>query len=111
PRPGRPRAPRPAGRPRRPRRPPPPADLAAKPRRALEDFGRLIAGLYERRAALPVPAFIDEVAAASGYRDALRAERTAEADARLENLEELVAAAEEFLATQAALGAEGVRLE
>ena len=39
-----------------------------------------------------VPALIDEVLAASGYREALKAERTAEAEARLENLEELIAA-------------------
>jgi DNA helicase-2/ATP-dependent DNA helicase PcrA len=88
-----------------------PADLGGKPRRALEDFARLIARLRERRAAAAVPAFIDEVVAASGYKEALRAERTAEADARLENLEELVAASEEFLAVQRAQGASEVPLE
>src|SRR4029434_224244 len=71
-----------------------PADITGKPRRALEEFARLIARLAERRSALTVPALIDEVCAASGYRDALKAERTAEAEARLENLEELVAAFE-----------------
>ena len=74
-----------------------PAEIGAKPRRALEDLGALIARLGERRTALPLPALIDEVLAASGYRDALKAERTAEADTRLENLEELVAASEEFV--------------
>src|SRR6266496_2919723 len=88
-----------------------PADLATKARRALDDFGRLIARLAERRAPVTLPAFIDEVAIASGYRDALKAERTAEADARLENIEELVAASEEFVATQEAAGAESVPLE
>ena len=44
-----------------------------------------------------MPAFIDEVLTASGYREALKAERSAEAEARLENLEELIAASEEFL--------------
>jgi DNA helicase-2/ATP-dependent DNA helicase PcrA len=51
------------------------------------------------------------VITASGYREALKAERTAEADARLENLEEFVAASEEFIATRRAAGAEDVGLE
>jgi DNA helicase-2/ATP-dependent DNA helicase PcrA len=51
------------------------------------------------------------VCAASGYRDVLKAERTAEAEARLENLEELVAASEEFIAGQQAQGIEPVTLE
>ena len=86
-------------------------DLTGKARRALDDFARLMARLGERRAALAVPAFIDEVAIASGYRDALKAERTAEADARLENIEELVAASEEFVAGQQAAGAPSATLE
>jgi DNA helicase-2/ATP-dependent DNA helicase PcrA len=89
----------------------PPADLSAKARRTLEDFARLVARLAERRAAMTVPALIDEVAGGSGYRDALKAERTAEADARLENIEELVAAAEEFAAAQEAAGTPGATLE
>jgi DNA helicase II / ATP-dependent DNA helicase PcrA len=76
----------------------PPADLTPKARRTLEDFARLIARLSERRGGMTVPALIDEVAGSSGYRDALKAERTAEAEARLENIEELVAASEEFVA-------------
>ena len=88
-----------------------PADITGKPRRALEEFARLIARLAERRSVLAVPALIDEVCAASGYRDALKAERTAEAEARLENLEELVAASEEFIANQQAQGIEPVTLE
>ena len=58
-----------------------------------------------------MPALIDEVCAVSGYRDALKAERTAEAEARLENLEELVAASEELIASQLAAGVESVTLE
>ena len=88
-----------------------PADLTTKARRALDDFARLIGRLAEWRATVAVPAFIDEVTIASGYRDALKAERTAEADARLENIEELVAASEEFGVTQELAGVESVRLE
>ncbi len=87
------------------------ADLNTKARRALDDFTRLIGRLAEQRGRLTLPAFIDEVAAVSGYRDALKAERTAEADARLENIEELVAASEEFVASQAAAGLEGSPIE
>ncbi|MGH7401090.1 MAG: ATP-dependent helicase [Candidatus Rokuibacteriota bacterium] len=88
-----------------------PVDITGKPRRALEEFARLVTRLAERRAALTVPALIDEVCAVSGYRDALKAERTAEAEARLENLEELVAASEELIATEPAEGVEAVTLE
>ncbi|MBI3636689.1 MAG: ATP-binding domain-containing protein, partial [Candidatus Rokubacteria bacterium] len=49
-----------------------------------------------QRDAFAPPAFIDAVLNASGYRDALKAERTPDADARLENLEELIAAAEDY---------------
>jgi DNA helicase-2/ATP-dependent DNA helicase PcrA len=88
-----------------------PADISGKPRRALEEFARLIARLAERHREMTVPALIDLVCAESGYRDALRAERTAESQARLENLEELVAASEEFIATQEATGGDPVTLE
>jgi len=88
-----------------------PPDFGSKPRRILEEFARLIAALHERRASLAVPAFIDEVTVASGYKEALRAERTAEAQARLENIEELVAASEEFVTNQQALGAAEVTLD
>jgi len=88
-----------------------PPDITAKPRRALEEFAGVIARLGERRGGLTVPALIDEVAAASGYREALKAERTADAEARLENLEELVAASEEFIAARQAEGQEDAGLE
>ncbi len=73
-----------------------PADVTGKPRRALEEFRSLIAALADKRAGMPVPAFIDEVLSASGYREALRQERSAEAEGRLENLEELISAAEDY---------------
>ncbi len=73
-----------------------PADVTGKPRRALEEFRSLIAALADKRAGMPVPAFIDEVLSASGYREAFRQERSAEAEGRLENLEELISAAEDY---------------
>jgi DNA helicase-2/ATP-dependent DNA helicase PcrA len=88
-----------------------PRDFGTKPRQALEEFARLIARIGARRRELPVPALVDEVVVLSGYRDALRAERTAEAEARLENLKELGSAAEEYLTGQQALGLMEVTLE
>jgi DNA helicase-2/ATP-dependent DNA helicase PcrA len=73
-----------------------PPEIGGKPRRGLEEFRQLVDGLAGRRREMAVPAFIDAVLTASGYREALKGERTAEADARLENLEELIAAAEDY---------------
>jgi len=73
-----------------------PPDLTGKPRRGLEEFARLCARLREGRPALTIPAFLDEVLNASGYREALRQEKSAEAEGRLENLEELISAAEDY---------------
>ncbi len=85
----------------------PPADLTGKPRRALEEFTALVATLARKRAGTPLPAFIDEVLNASGYREDLRQERSSEAEARLENLEELIAAAEDYTGSQASPSLEG----
>jgi ATP-dependent DNA helicase UvrD/PcrA len=74
----------------------PPADVRGKAGRALQDFAALVARMAAQRRDLAPPAFIDLVLEQSGYREALRRERAPEAEARLENLEELVAAAEEF---------------
>jgi DNA helicase-2/ATP-dependent DNA helicase PcrA len=74
----------------------PPAAIGGKPRRGLEEFAALIGGLAERRAHLTPWAFIDHVLDVSDYRRALREERSPEAEARLENLDELIAAAEEY---------------
>jgi DNA helicase-2/ATP-dependent DNA helicase PcrA len=73
-----------------------PPDFGSKPRRGLEEFARVIADLKAKKPVVPVPGFIDELLAASGYREALKEERTAEAEERLQNLDELRAAAEEF---------------
>ena len=88
-----------------------PRDIGTKPRQGLEAFAGLVARLTERRRELAVPALIDEVVVASGYRDALKADRSAESEARQENLEELSSAADEFVAGQEALGATEVTLE
>jgi DNA helicase-2/ATP-dependent DNA helicase PcrA len=73
-----------------------PPELGGKPRRSLEEFARLIEDLGAKKTGALLPQIVDEVLIASGYREALRQEKTAEADERLQNLDELVAAAEEF---------------
>jgi DNA helicase-2/ATP-dependent DNA helicase PcrA len=85
----------------------PPPDVAGRPRRALEGFAALMDQLRLERTGRTLPAFIDRVLEASGYRAALKQERSAEAAARLENLEELVAAAEDFERTRATGEGEG----
>jgi DNA helicase-2/ATP-dependent DNA helicase PcrA len=74
----------------------PPADVRGKARAALEDFAAAVSRLSGQRGELSPPAFIDLVLQASGYRKALEQDRSPEAEGRLENLEELVAAAEDF---------------
>lgn len=78
----------------------PPLDLRGKPRKTLEDFAATIARLAARRRAMAPPEFIDLVLKESGYRQALEQERSPEAEARLENLEELIAAAEDYTVGQ-----------
>jgi DNA helicase-2/ATP-dependent DNA helicase PcrA len=85
----------------------PPADVRGKAGRALQEFAALVARLTAQRGDVAPPAFIDLVLEQSGYREALRRERAPEAEARLENLEELVAAAEEFTHTDAEPTLEG----
>jgi len=78
----------------------PPVDVTGKQRRALEEFAALIARLATERAGAALPAFIDLVLDGSGYRASLQQDRSPEAQARVENLEELIAAAEDHERTQ-----------
>jgi DNA helicase-2/ATP-dependent DNA helicase PcrA len=75
----------------------PPPDVRGKARTGLEDFATTVQRLASQRAELSPPAFIDLVLQASGYRKALEQDRSPEAEGRLENLEELIAAAEDFV--------------
>jgi DNA helicase II / ATP-dependent DNA helicase PcrA len=86
----------------------PPADVRGKAGRTLQEFAALVARLARQRRDLAPPAFIDLALEQSGYREALRRERAPEAEARLENLEELVAAAEEFTRQEAEPTLEGL---
>jgi DNA helicase-2/ATP-dependent DNA helicase PcrA len=66
---------------------------------ALKSIHRFVDTLDELRAradSTPVAELLDDLLEASGYLEALRAERTVEAEGRVENLEELVGVGEEF---------------
>jgi DNA helicase-2/ATP-dependent DNA helicase PcrA len=65
--------------------------------RAVSRFGSMMAGLRERAAASEsVAELLESVLRDSGYLESLEAERTVEAEGRIENLEELVGVAGEF---------------
>jgi DNA helicase-2/ATP-dependent DNA helicase PcrA len=82
-------------------------DVAAKPEdipglgaaaiKAVDRFMSVMERLRERAdGGAPVGDLLEETLSESGYTDALKAERTIEAEGRLENLEELVSVAREY---------------
>jgi DNA helicase II / ATP-dependent DNA helicase PcrA len=76
-----------------------PDELGGRAGRALGDFVRLVERLRAEAAAPgPLGARVAAVIDGTGLREALRREGTSEAESRLENLDELVVAAEEFAA-------------
>jgi DNA helicase-2/ATP-dependent DNA helicase PcrA len=85
----------------------PPPDVRGKARGALVDFATMIGRVAAQRPEVSPPAFIDLVLQASGYRKALEQDRSPEAEGRLENLEELVAAAEDFMQATPDVAVEG----
>jgi DNA helicase-2/ATP-dependent DNA helicase PcrA len=79
--------------------------LGTAAQRALERFMSTMERLKERvESGAPVAEVLDETLRETGYRDALEAERTIEAQGRLENLEELVHVAREYDGTAGAQG-------
>jgi len=78
------------------RRPESVPGLGAAAIRSVSRFVELIEGLREELESAPVAELLEATLERSGYLDALRAERTIEAEGRIENLEELVGVAREF---------------
>ena len=78
-----------------------PAGIAAAPLRAVGQLHSLLQSLQAGALELEVPEVLERVLERSGYMDALRAERTIEAQGRMENLQELVSAAQEYQASAA----------
>jgi DNA helicase-2/ATP-dependent DNA helicase PcrA len=76
--------------------------------RAVGRFAEMMRGLRERAEvgdhSAPVAELLDAVLADSGYLEALQAERTIEAEGRVENLQELISVAAEFDANRALEG-------
>ncbi|HEX6023988.1 MAG TPA: UvrD-helicase domain-containing protein [Solirubrobacter sp.] len=71
--------------------------LATAARKSLRRFMDTMTALRDRaQGGRPVAELLDELLDETGYRDALRAERTIEAQGRLENLDELITAARQF---------------
>jgi DNA helicase-2/ATP-dependent DNA helicase PcrA len=67
--------------------------------KAIKRFADTISELTDLRDSLSVADLLQETLSRSGYREALEAERTIEAQGRIENLDELVGVAREFDAT------------
>jgi len=72
------------------------AGVGAAPQKALKAFRATIESLMSAAMELEVPELIEEVLLRSGYIQSLEAERTIEADGRIENLQELVSVAREW---------------
>src|SRR5207253_2745641 len=74
------------------------AGVGAAPLRAVQGFRTLIQSLMAGALELTVPELVQRVLERTGYMDALEAERTIEAQGRIENLQELVGVAQEYQA-------------
>jgi DNA helicase-2/ATP-dependent DNA helicase PcrA len=72
------------------------AGVGAAPQKALKQFRGTIESLMSAAQELEVPELIEELLQRSGYMESLEAERTLEAQGRIENLQELVSVAREW---------------
>src|SRR5881396_1291313 len=75
------------------------AGVGAAPLRAIASFRNLMQSLQAGALELPVADLVERTLERSGYLNALEAERTIEAQGRLENLQELVGVAREYQET------------
>ena len=75
------------------------AGVGAAPLRAVSQFRTLIQSLQSGALELPVAELVERTLERSGYLEALEAERTIEAQGRIENLQELVGVAREYQET------------
>jgi DNA helicase II / ATP-dependent DNA helicase PcrA len=72
------------------------AGVGAAPQKAVASFRTLMQSLQSGALELPVAELVERTLERSGYLEALEAERTIEAQGRLENLQELVGVAREY---------------
>jgi DNA helicase II / ATP-dependent DNA helicase PcrA len=80
------------------------AGIAAAPLRAVQSFRTVIQSLQSGALELEVPELVQRVLDQTGYVAALEAERTIEAQGRIENLQELVGVAQEYQSATAEPG-------
>jgi DNA helicase-2/ATP-dependent DNA helicase PcrA len=83
------------------------AGVVAAPLRAVQQLRTLLQSLQAGALELEVPEVLERVLDRSGYLESLRAERTIEAQGRIENLQELVGVAQEYQATSPEPGLSG----
>jgi len=76
------------------------AGVGAAPLRAVQGLRTLMQSLMSGALELTVPELVQRVLERSGYMDALEAERTIEAQGRMENLQELVGVGQEYQAAE-----------
>jgi DNA helicase-2/ATP-dependent DNA helicase PcrA len=81
-------------------------ELGPAPRKKLTAFRELILRLTKAAAQHAPHELLEEVLAETGYRDVLKAEKSAEADARLENLAELASSLSDYAVEAEAEGLE-----
>jgi DNA helicase-2/ATP-dependent DNA helicase PcrA len=72
------------------------AGISGAPLRAVQQFLGLLQSLMAGALDMEVPEVIERILEQSGYLESLRAERTIEAQGRIENLQELVGVAQEY---------------
>jgi DNA helicase-2/ATP-dependent DNA helicase PcrA len=77
------------------------AGVGSAPLKAVQRFQTLLESLMAGALELPVPELLEKVLERSGYLESLEAERTVEAQGRVENLQELVGVAREYQGTAA----------
>jgi len=77
------------------------AGVGTAPAKAVASFRTVIQSLMSASQELDVPELIERVLEQSGYMDSLEAERTIEAQGRIENLQELVSLAREWMESAA----------
>jgi DNA helicase-2/ATP-dependent DNA helicase PcrA len=75
------------------------AGVGAAQLKAVKQLHTLLASLMAQSQELAVPQLVESMLEQSGYLDALEAERTIEAQGRVENLQELVGVAQEYAET------------
>lgn len=71
-------------------------ELSARTGKKVKDFGEIISNLIAMKEILPLGEFIKTLLEQTGYEQALEAEKTIEAETRLENIKEFISAAQDF---------------